>query len=520
VLCRALLSCLAVIAAPHIATGQQSSAIWTHGAGDTVRSIIVTGKGSVAVRTARTLTVLDAATGRPVWSRRDFNAARIVSAEHVLVEQGTTQLVDLETGATVWSFVEVQGIDLRSFVQVPERRELLVGYGVGDSFVVSAVGVDSGTMRWRRTDWLPDSLARQRGHIATQPPLCDSDSTLILYSSHLGVIRVDARTGAILWRSSAQPGAHVPNVNEGQAPMMVDEGQLFVPHDEQLLALDQATGRMLWNRAELPAAITHLTPTPLGLLVSGRTLRVKGPRQSFVDLVERGSGTSVWPQPYRRDVSSSNPQLVGNQAFMAFGGRLLKFDLASGVVRDSMKIRFEGGEHPQSLERQGEHLILTSSQNIMSVSLDGVIRFHVYHPAPRAVYVTKRLSSRTDEALSLMGSFLSGGYVYQPPTLAVSRAVIGNPALGPRARTTAASDDFQFLVTRKDALGKAPFSFVRIDKRDGTELGRVRIDDKSPRFVIDAATGTVLLYGGSDEQAQGVHRIKAYRFSSISGASR
>ena len=44
-----------------------------------------------------------------------------------------------------------------------------------------------------------------------------------------------------------------------------------------------------------------------------------------------------------------------------------------------------------------------------------------------------------------------------------------------------------------DAAGREGFSLVRIDKRDGEEIGRVWIDERRPDYVIDGPSGMVFV---------------------------
>lgn len=477
--------------------------------------MIVTPLGSLAVTTNSAFAVLDAGTGQPLWSRRALRGARLLdSSRYALLQDSITELVDLESGATRWAFSAIPGIDLRAFVWMPERQELLVSGAAGDSFVVAAVGIDSGDVRWRRADWFPDSLSRARVVVATQPPLRDSDSTFLLYPSHLGPIRVDARTGAILWRSSAALGTHIPSVNDGHAAMAADGGRIFVPFERRIAVLDQATGAALWERGDFPAEVVQLAVTPRGLLIGGRTLRVQGQRKSFVYLVQPTTAASSWPQPITRQGPSTNFSVSDEKAFVVLNNQLLSIDLLSGTVDESLKVQFQGGEDPQMLERRAGRLVLSSSQNVMSVSDAGRVEFHSYHPAPRPTSLVRKTTSPRDEALGIVGGLLAGFDGYRPPQYTVTPVIIGNPALSARHRASASTANFHFLVTDRDPVGGpripgARFSFVRVDKRDGSEIGRLRISDRSPRFVFDPASGTVFLYGSRGG-------VQALRFSLIS----
>ena len=60
-----------------------------------------------------------------------------------------------------------------------------------------------------------------------------------------GPIKIDARTGSLLWRSAALRGKEPPAPMNGYAPMVYADSLLYVPTDGRLTAIDLRDGRVV-----------------------------------------------------------------------------------------------------------------------------------------------------------------------------------------------------------------------------------------------------------------------------------
>jgi hypothetical protein len=81
----------------------------------------------------------------------------------------------------------------------------------------------------------------------------------------------------------------------------------------------------------------------------------------------------------------------------------------------------------------------------------------------------------------------SGGVVVYPQ-------MVDNPVLSLRYKATLEADRYTHLLTSAEAAdGRRGFSVVRLEKETGAEAGRVWVDDRSPDYALDPASGTVYL---------------------------
>jgi outer membrane protein assembly factor BamB len=76
---------------------------------------------------------------------------------------------------------------------------------------------------------------------------------MVLYFSTEGPVRVDPRSGTVLWRSDGLAGAPVPTWRDGYPRSLALDSMLIVPSRKQVQALDAATGQMRWStKGEFP----------------------------------------------------------------------------------------------------------------------------------------------------------------------------------------------------------------------------------------------------------------------------
>ena len=79
-----------------------------------------------------------------------------------------------------------------------------------------AVDLPTGRVRWRQDSAFAAAaepkVFKSSGVsylLGNQSPLADSDTTLVLYLSTDGQIRLDARTGRVLWRATTEKSSRM-----------------------------------------------------------------------------------------------------------------------------------------------------------------------------------------------------------------------------------------------------------------------------------------------------------------------
>ena len=464
------------------------------------------------------LVALDPATGQTIWTRADikgladggFDVISLTPYGVVRTRNGIA-LLDLQTGTTAWDSTAVPLQNVRGFFYVPEHRMLLVyGRARPEGRGLVAMDIDSGKVRWEqrgllRSDpelWEVDGVHSLSGH---QPPLADTDSTLILYINKDGPFKIHAATGAPLWRVDALKGQDPPTLAAMYPRITLAGPVLLVPYEKKLSAVDPNDGRVVWSRAKnFGSPLSQMQVTARGLLVRGTRPLDDNPRalthpDAFLDLVDLQAGTSLWQKAFgdMKDESLAPFLVVGDTAYFGDRDRLLAVALQDGTGRELARSDFEGGEEPSTLERRNDDLILVSAHNLLSINTRGVQQVRRYYPAPGTSFLGK-----LGKGLLFVASAMSqAGAADQRARGGVYASFDYNPFIRDRMKgMIQAYEDYAFMYTRApDRGGRQGFSLVRLRKADGEENGRVWLDDRSPDYELDAGAGVVYAKRGSRE---------------------
>ena len=419
----------------------------------------------VVVASKTELAALDAATGTPIWTRQDLADLRgeafdIVqnTGYGVLTRGEKMEVIDFRTGETRWDTGALSLLSARGWLGVPGVDPLVLMYGgTGRSAsTLMAVELATGKLRWRQDSlftvgpkaFVIGGVSYLLGH---QPPLGAADTSLILYLSTEGPIRVHARTGALLWRSDALRAAKIPTLRDGYARMARQRGSVFVPSEKGLLALRVADGRPAWGAPRLfKSQVTWMAPTPRGLLVRG---------DDWLDLLDPGTGQSVWRAPVSLK-SSTRLVLRGDTVYVAADKKVLAIQLPDGSVRTLAAVSFKGGEVPTAFGVWDAGLVLGSWHNLMLVDRQGTVRYHHAYPSPKENF----------------GELMRRG---------------GGGA-GTQRPTTRWGSGFVFFFTgERDEADREGFSLVKVDPANGREAGRLWFDERAPAYNLESGSSTV-----------------------------
>jgi len=488
--CSELSVVLLVCATAAVGAQAYTRPAWSYAASDSVRWHGLTPLGSIAVLTSNGLVVLEQNTGKPIWTRSDVQALSLIddSARVVLYSSSGHEVADLLTGATVWRFSDLPLATPRHFFEDPNRRTLVV-YGSSEQgrLKVVAVSLDSGRVVWTQEELFTHmpALDSRSGTITLaseswQPPLWDSDSTVILCPNVGGPIKLHRASGALVWRAD-MPDRRLPGaVEDGFAPILAAAGKVFVPYGKRLMALDAHTGRLVWDRAEdflVPVAQMELAPQ--GLVVLGAPRRGEaGGRDGhppFLQVLDPESGDAVWPKPLRRLHATTEFHVRNDTAYLATHKALLAVDLASGTARRIAKVRLRGGETPRQIELVPAGFLVISRQSLRLFDSMGVEQYDAYYPAPGASYSEQFTTLATLLGAAAVAALPNTPYLVPP----------GDVAQGlTRYHASQYTKDYVYMLT-----GLGGLSVVKIGKANGREVGHVWIDNGIPQYRVDPGEG-------------------------------
>lgn len=449
------------------ATAQTPTAdtVWRFRASANLERLRECSAAELLVTTRSTVIAIDAATGARLWEHTDLPSAGAGlfwgcgAATGISYRKDRIVAFDLVSGQRRWDTQALPAArEIRGFVTLgkPDLLLLFLRTAASDRSL-AAMRLSTGERLWQRDDLFryPPSFKGRDGVSDLsefQVFYADTDTTLILYVSSDGPMRLDSRSGATLWKGDVLAGGRLPNLNDYAAMVLIDS-TLVIPQDKGLVALDLRDGRVRWSAADLlPTRATRLVKVPAGLLVrAGR---------AYANVLDPATGTSRWPRPFTLSTDGWAYDIVGNTYYVLSRDHLLAVELETGDTTGLATLGFNDNEHAERLFASGDGLLVASRQNIFGVDLDGTIRFHRYYHAPGPSF------------FEVLGGVVPG-------------AAFGSAVL---------RQHYAYFVTNApDASGRTGNSLARVSLDDGHEAGRIWFREKSPTYWPDHARDQLLI---------------------------
>jgi outer membrane protein assembly factor BamB len=489
------LAVVAVLARSAPDLDAQSVPVWQHGLKSEIREGVVLSNGSLAVLTDGGLTVLAPEDGHELWGKPAVCCFWPAGLTNFVVglrpDRGA--VFDLEHGQEQWRLGDLPIDSMVGARDIPERNLLLAYGSTGNGGMrLVAASLDSGVVRWRQDTLfsdLPDLAHKWQEVRLSLPPqlLLDSDTTFVLFPTRGGVMRLDSRTGALLWRIDALARTEPP-LGVAYASLTVDSSVILVPFERHLMAVQSADGKVLWDHpGEFPSRLAQMEITPQGVLVRGYFKgREPSPQiKPFVDLLDPATGRSRWPKPIG-DIDGASAMLVrGDTVWLSTQRQLVAIALASGEVRRVGAFKFQGDEFPVAMEEVDGSFLLLSDHNLVGITPSGEVRFQRYYGRPGS----SLLSKIADVGL-LVGMASAIKATGSEPEYRDGPDPVADPR---RMRALQERRYLHILTGAKDTTGTKGFSVVRLEKATGKEVGRVWVNARSPMYMIDGAVGVLYL---------------------------
>lgn len=468
----------------------QLAPLWTAKPAGRISGMRVMGP-RLLVLTDSALVAFDATDGCITWARTDLaglqsryvDAFRNALALLVRSRQGLERL-ELLTGRTQWEIPIRDSLPLLAYYVASTRDLLLTMHSNRGTGRVTVIGWDlaTGAARWRQdstfnrapelfalageteeptsvTEMMrpPESRAPKVptlfGH---QLPLLDSDTSLVLYMSADGPVKLDTRTGAVLWRSAGLEAYAVPTRRSGSPHLVASGSRLLVLLGRRVAAIDTRTGALLWiTPREMPADIVQRDLIPEGLLVrSGSPARVRAleGKGHALEVVDTATGAWRWNEPFRVPNRDLTPFSVGeDRVFVAAGAVVHAVRPRDGTARRFAKPALKGRDIPWRVEAQDNGVLVRSRQNVVLLDSTGAPVYQVFHESPYSIL----------------------------------RAPYG----------------FVLMLTNEaDSAGRRVSTVVQVDKRTGRERWRLALPQKES-FLVDGTGTRVFLRRGDNTVA-------------------
>ena len=202
---------------------------------------------------------------------------------------------------------------------------------------LACLSAESGRLLWHRplgTQNLALGRSEERRAAAIEPVHYGNAVTVqggaVYAVTNLGfVARCDARDGMLEWaapypRAAATTGVAALLRRQGAPPAVLDGHVVCLPRDYNgLFALDAATGKSVWN--------VPLLPTEEAVGAAENAIVVKDDRHLVA--VDAASGHVLWDRTVEEGFTSQ-PLLAGGFVYASTPARMLRIDAATGILAE------------------------------------------------------------------------------------------------------------------------------------------------------------------------------------------
>ena len=235
----------------------------------------------------------------------------------------------------VWKRAIGKGSDRRVHLTAPPISAEGVIFTMDAEAGVSAHSVNGGAEVWSTNLALRDRRDRE----AFGGGLAYADGKVFVTSGYRFIAGLDAKTGALLWKTPVEAPIH--------AAPTVSGGRLFVVStDNELLTVDTATGALGWNYQAVvePARILEATSAA----ISGDTV-IAGFASGELIALRTGNGNDIWSEVLSRasrtnalseirDIPGRPVIYRGDVFAVSHSGVFAATDLRTGTARWSLPI--------------------------------------------------------------------------------------------------------------------------------------------------------------------------------------
>ncbi len=431
-----------------------------------------------------------------------------MSGGTVVYKHNEICMIDVEQGTTIWAKDTLAFLSCVGFSLLPRGDALLLTIRDEENdFWKMAVDIASGDVIWENRDFFGDkkpktfiSPGADKMIDGNQPPLYDTDSTMITIYQKNELRKWNLLTGEMIWQSDLMT-KNVPLVTEGITPIMLspDRTEIWVPCKKGLQTVATSDGSIKWNEmVKLPGLVTQLIPTETELfIIGGPNLEGKGGRP-FITCVNRATGAREWKDDFKKlkPLKTSPVLLEGDSLIVYSDKKIFTVALADGSYHEAAKdLKFEGKETPKYFGKRDGNYILISGQNMMMLDPSYNIIYHSYYKAPGTSFLLKALAFTASVAISTVSAMYfsvpiySGGgntwYVF--PTF-----YFGHPKYGHSTST----EDYMFVLSKVDdqSGGKSQedWGIKKISKANGRVDAQVMLGEKNPEYDISPTNNAIM----------------------------
>ncbi len=495
---------------------------WTHVFKNGISWMQTPLPGIVIVDTKAGLFGLDALDGSVRWEREFRNlsgcALDRIPGTHLAVlslgkksgaRQPSFAVIDLWTGREMWNSQALGFGECMGQFALPPVRGLFVHAKTSDDKKTTAtLDLVTGALLWRQDKFL-EGWKPERGVdgdcgpvLAGNPPLFDTDSTMVVLWDAASLRKYDARNGTLLW--AAKPPKAKESMRFGTRPsrrvaaamLAPGDSVLYAPYDNTLCAFRVADGKPLWKKPPtLDGVVTQLAlerdlivvrvefpESVRGFGVSHGPIRATRDigedewfRAHWICLVDRRDGRLLkefgesWVSQGSPSRQFSNFLVLGDTVYVARNGALRLIDLnkREEIVSVPLDVKSEPGSSDWTLSVVDSQLVIAGGQNLWRFSRDGrLLGSAHFRPVRRTAL---------DLGTLILGSILEAAVNSDHFSVDIGDWA---PVIAEPVSKTQHADECTVFMTHVDSDTLKGTAFERVRLRDGAVMSRVGIPEE------------------------------------------
>jgi hypothetical protein len=500
---------------------------WTAKFESKIKWVQIYGAASLIVGGDRSLTGISLEDGRKLWhlasvdseSFEPLGMGRYATVWLLHEKSSPMAVIDVTDGRVLWT---TEGLGLKRvyghFFLPPIEAVMIFGRYAEEpeNETVLVLASQTGEMLWESEDFLarnapPSSsfLDREKLINGNQPPLFDSEETMIVFLDRRAISKYNARTGSLTWwrkeeltsasrirlvDDAAKSNAAKPLYGYAYMTLARTGDRFYAPYGNTVSVFSTETGERLWKEDPLlPGIVIQMEETDAGLVVQTRYFNGEQDDYNLL-LLDRSSGEIKWSTKLKgslfKSIFSAWPNCTNfvvqdDRILVAAAGKLWAIDLGGGKMESLAKIDYEGSEEQFFLmESNLDSIIVVGYQNFFLFGPDGSPRYHVYHDPPDGfergfrMLVTSMLL-RSSHATRL----------FSHPGRAIEEMLRDYMA-------TTVTDEFVYMLRGIPAEEHSTVALMKIDQDTGLTVGKVVVKMKQPKYVVDEARNRVIIKSG------------------------
>ncbi|MFQ5627940.1 MAG: PQQ-binding-like beta-propeller repeat protein [bacterium] len=442
-------------------------------------------------------TLLNVITGEEIWSaesmgiKSDYGHILAPEIGGVLLyvkdknKKKTMLLASLETGKTIWenqSFFKKRNpemIDLFPTVETPDD----------DFFGEASV---------------------KKSIIGNQPPLFDTDETMITFMNKKAIRKWNAKTGELIWETEIK-AKKAPAYAYGYAPMLLSEtgDVLYAAVDKKVFALRTDDGGLLWQKApKLKGGVTWMQLIPKGLVVGNRAFLDSKLGKPFITVLNVATGQPLWKKPFTGLKDATNFAIKDDLILVCANKKLYAINIADGAAMElANNLKFKGKETPEYLALREDGYFLQSSNNLMLISQNGQPVFQTYYKAP-GLSMLERIAAK--QIWGLTQHMMSKGWEVDVDDLRknypawmhgshLDQEAFSDYMWEKRFKSSKNRETYTYMLTRIETDTAKGLGLVKVNKINGKTEGQLILGTKNPVYELDEYENRLFFKAGDKE---------------------